>query len=100
MTSVNAVQVLIETVTAEPADSSSHGDMAAFKEKVMSSLANTGVCRQSEAPSIADSSIIPAWVPRDANGRIFRPGGRMILTPPHTQDSQILMARRAAVFNV
>lgn len=84
----------IEPTSPHPATASqasegpSLGHMAAFKEKIRASLAAKNARLKDEARPTVEPSVVPDGVPRDADGKLINPGGRMILTPPDTQDGQ------------
>jgi len=88
LSSANTPTNFNQAETSEASKNSSRGGMAGFKERLKALLATKETRLQGEAQSTIESSAVSDDVPRDANQRIINPGGRMILTPPDTQDKQ------------
>ena len=97
-TSANALTNFDLIQTSKASENQSRVGMAGFIERLKALLATKKTRLQVEAQSTIESAAVSDDVPRDANQRIINPGGRMILTPPDTQDEQTASGRERGSF--
>ena len=86
LTSANAPTNFDLIETSKASENLSGSGMAGFKERLKALLVTKETCLQGEAQSTIESSAVSDDVPGDASQRTINPGGRLILTPPDTQD--------------